>query len=857
MLLRRLLMTCGAVVTVLVLGVLGWLASVQYSAYQRHQIDQFQRAHEQLQAAIAHQDAGQARLIALVEYAWRESGRASELGESERLLHFLDGGQRAAVLADSNSVPQMALGMGVDRWDARRLMRYLHLSATISQIKRPRAPVSEPTTLVPTYFFDPQGKFLSLSQGLSELRLKHELGLSDRAEVFQRLRELAHLPAALSGDDSVPVLEGVASGGAAYRGRAAHPLTGELSMVSTFHAHDGPEPIAAFATFVALHELLAPLRKHGSGRFALWDPQRRQVIGALKEPAPLVLPTGACDESSSLLKTQQIPRWSKGKLTLALPVQGTPWMLVEVYEWPQLVGGILPQLGVMALAGVVALIGMWWMLLHVQRSKVRPALEEVARICERELRLQHALDLLPVGVALLDVSNGTLRAMNDPLQRMKRSVGGRLATRLRECGRQMLELGRPRELRFDMGSQVEQQTPRQFRVHAHEAGEGQRDSVLLMVEDVSVWAQALEIRQQVAEQAEALARERTAMVAAISHEIRTPLHGIIGNLDLMERTEAGVGVERERLVRVRQSAESLMNVVNDVLDVARSEAVLQGPEVSCFDPADVVERVALLFAPVAYAKGVDLDCLLDDDVPGACTAAHGLIERVLRNLVNNAVKFTVSGRILVKVSCQDSGKEVARLLFEVVDSGIGMDESQQRKLFQHYSQADSSIQSRFGGSGLGLSLSRQMLELLGGEVAVQSSPGVGSRFTFCVPVRRAPLPVFAASFCGQYVELKAPEGVWRSELARRVRAAGAQVIMTGSSNSSSEEGLTPMCQVMFENPAGTSTGLGAGVIHVRRDGPLSPEWIQGGLYVSCYTSQGLLKALGMMREQCVTGAGGS
>ncbi|WP_020653379.1 hybrid sensor histidine kinase/response regulator [Massilia niastensis] len=233
--------------------------------------------------------------------------------------------------------------------------------------------------------------------------------------------------------------------------------------------------------------------------------------------------------------------------------------------------------------------------------------------------------------------------------------------------------------------------------------------------------------------AEAGARLKSEFLANMSHEIRTPMNAIIGmsRLALMGEPNAKL---RNYLSKILGASEHLLHIINDILDFSKIEAGKLQIESVPFELDEMLEHLSSLVGLKTDAKGIELIFRVAPGVPQRLVGDPLRIGQVLINLTSNAVKFTERGEIVVSVEIENPQPQGATLRFTVRDTGIGMTDAQLGRLFQSFSQADSSITRKYGGTGLGLSISRQLVELMGGTITVSSTPGMGSRFSFTVPL---------------------------------------------------------------------------------------------------------------------------
>jgi two-component system, sensor histidine kinase and response regulator len=231
--------------------------------------------------------------------------------------------------------------------------------------------------------------------------------------------------------------------------------------------------------------------------------------------------------------------------------------------------------------------------------------------------------------------------------------------------------------------------------------------------------------------AEAATRMKSDFLANMSHEIRTPMNAIIGMSRLALMADPSPK-QRNYLAKILGAGEHLLGIINDILDFSKIEAGKLALEQVPFSLDDMLDHLSTLAAVKTDARKVELVFRVERGVPHLLVGDPLRLGQVLINLTNNAVKFTERGEIVVAVEALEQAGGQALLRFSVSDTGIGMDEEQLARLFQSFSQADSSVTRKYGGTGLGLSISRQLVELMGGSIEVTSSPGVGSRFSFTV-----------------------------------------------------------------------------------------------------------------------------
>jgi signal transduction histidine kinase/DNA-binding response OmpR family regulator len=334
---------------------------------------------------------------------------------------------------------------------------------------------------------------------------------------------------------------------------------------------------------------------------------------------------------------------------------------------------------VISLASLIALI----LVMRLQRAVSRPI-----------------LDLAATAKAVSTEKNFAMRAQ---------AGGGAELGELVDCFNQMLE-----EI---------QQRDEQLKAHRDHL----EDEVEIRTDELRSVAKDLLVAKDRAEQA---SRAKSSFLANMSHEIRTPMTAIVGYADMMLDPDQTRSDRQDCLQVIRRNGAHLLDLINDILDLSKIEADKMTVERIDVDVRELIAEVASLTRPRVVEKGLRFEVNFSDPIPKTIQTDSLRLKQVMVNLLGNAVKFTATGRICLNVSCSTSIDDHSnRIRFAIVDTGIGIDQEQMSRLFQSFSQADESMTRRFGGTGLGLTISKRLSRLLGGDITVASTMGVGTTFT--------------------------------------------------------------------------------------------------------------------------------
>ncbi|SFS06343.1 two-component system, NarL family, capsular synthesis sensor histidine kinase RcsC [Dyella sp. OK004] len=869
----RLLLGGGLLLSVLIIATAAGSIYLQLQDYLAQQQKTFSDGKIAVDTYLAQRDRGLSRSLNVLNMLWRERHKyLTDLGRPIKPV-FEAAREEVLIKANASSIPILALGHSTMDLPRSDLSAYLgliyeassHGGATVTETESPGS-----TT---TYGYEPSGSLFTFTRIKNEQQLLSTLGTSSREEAFSRLM--------LSPQRLHPNATGPNSFESARTGRIVsfygeNPLTREPSIVGVMNLMDQEETYYRLVTFEPLWRIGQALKEFQGGSFMIVSQDGELVLRHMIDDATL-------HDALGLLKADRPePSWSDtpvvkrsgGTFLMAMPLRGVDWTIVHTFDVHDIVAATGAKLGFIALSALLCLYVLWILLRRIERRAFRPALHDAMRVYESEALSRTIVEMSPIGLCLIDRQSAQPILHNDVVKEFaaeakkdgKHFYARLLAQYLRAEYNDCYSTRVFCEFRTELD--INGDTSRTLLIAARPTIFRGKHALLCAVRDVTATAEleaSLREAKQAAEQAkyhaESANKAKSTFVATISHEIRTPLSGILGHLELLAGTSLDTA-QHEQISRIRASADILLKIIGDVLDFSKIEADQLDLLPSHFSLRALIEECALLYAPMAKQKDIKLFYRIDRTIDSHYVGDAVRIGQVLNNLLSNALKFTEHGEVMLRVTSQaivsDVTEAPTRVVFEVIDSGIGIAMNQINSLFEPFHQANASISGRFGGTGLGLALCKRLTILMGGHLTVKSTLGEGATFTFTIPLVEAgeSHPCGKSRLAGKRIALSVSEPRWSDEFSSLLSAQGAEVIYFSAQDRSPWCGDSPQALIFFEEPHATDHASarlwiaeGAQVISVSREGPLLPRQEHGAWCVSYYASEALMEVLEGKHQQ--------
>ncbi|MDZ4355212.1 MAG: ATP-binding protein, partial [Variovorax sp.] len=726
---RALLYVGGAVTSLVLLAATGVMLYSQVRDYVAERQAEFN-----VRKALLHLELfvrqGSVRInIYHEEGAWERRARAPQSLVDAFAAH----NGRMVLPSNKGFPPMLMLGDLSAQRPPEAFAQYLGLAEEVGYRS---AAYTKTLTLHSSYFYAPDLSFLAVVPAPAAADLLERHGAHSTQDLLTRIApDLGDL------DDPAVVARLRDSGTAVWLPPAVSPFTGETVLRLAQPGFHNGKPFIVLVNDYPLDIITAHLSNERHDEVSMFVDPSGQVIAETHGPTSTEgLQARALQLSQpSLAANGATLQYRDGLFTLRAPIADATWTYLYAFSWRTIVSELWPRLAIYTAAMLLLIAFVWAALILLDRKVFRPGYARSQRIVESENLNRTMVATTPSGLALLRYPSGEVLLQNQVMQACTDNAGPsdpplpQRLLRLYDDAPGAPEWLPDLELPVTLASgEVTELLVSVVRTKYQGS-----DVLLCNFSDITTRKNAERALEGAREAAHQANHAKSAFLAMMSHEIRTPLNAIMGNLELLQRSPLSPA-QNERLGAVTSSSTALLGIINDILDFSKIESDQMRLESIRFDLADTARQVITVFTPLAHSKRLALDCVVDDNLAPHYLGDPTRIRHLLMNLLSNAIKFTDTGDVLLEVYLKDDDDADSAVVIGVSDTGIGMTIAQQKALFEPFTQADSSIARRFGGTGLGLALCRRLAGLMDGDIQVVSAPGKGSTFLVTLPLRRAP-----------------------------------------------------------------------------------------------------------------------
>ncbi|MQR02510.1 ATP-binding protein [Glaciimonas soli] len=643
---------------------------------------------------------------------------------------------RIEIRASDKVDPQLALAVLTPDHQAQAYAEYLALTEQQAYVTSTTAiQRARPTT---GYYYNPEHTYIAISPTPKANNPIIALDAQNTADLIKRL-------AINVGDLQNPVVAAHlrTSRNVVWLPPGIGPLTGNEVIKLAQPAFEGDKPFMVFVSdFPA-----SILRNHLSedtydGEFVILDQHGVVVLKSSKSGAaddPLVRKLIASGDWRAGFKKLS-EHYDDGIFSVSDRLPLTGWVLSYAFSWRTILTALWPQLVFVISMMLLMLAFLWGFVIAFDRRIFMPVFLRSQRTFESENLNRTIIAAAPVGLSLLSAVDGEVLLQNEVMRAYDSKAGGiplhaRFMDVYRANAKSYFDEETPVLLEHELTIALADADQTHLLAKVIQTKYQGRDVLLCTFSDITARQKIEQKLEEARQAADAANSAKSTFLATMSHEIRTPLNAMLGSLELLARSPLSA-IQTKWIGIVNMTSDSLLNVISDILDFSKVESGQMSLEQCSFDLAATMQQVVAIFAPMADSKNIYLHLSITPEIARHYRGDPARLQQIVSNLVSNAIKFTATGGVDIHVLATPTPAEndLANVTILVSDTGIGISPASLGKIFDAYTQADTSIHRRFGGTGLGLPLCRRLTTLMGGTITVASTPGIGSTFTVNLPL---------------------------------------------------------------------------------------------------------------------------